>query len=269
MNAGKSPLEPGYVIHRRAYGDTSLIVDLITPMHGRISVLAKGVKRGKAQRALLLQPFRSLHLSWSGRGELPYLSTAEEAGRPLTLKGEALACAYYVNELIYRLVPKHEPAPDLFAHYWQTLKGCMEENTRSSTLRQFEIALLEQIGFAPQFDHDIESGELVRRDMHYLYKVPDGPVVNPDTVSDASDTNLYGVDSAQPTVAVSGQTLLCMSARDFSSVDTCRESLRLTRALIHHHLDGRELMSRMLFRTHTRTNNNHPSAANPADKDSP
>jgi len=71
MNASRTTLEPAYVIHRRAYSDTSLIVELLTPGYGRVSVLARGVKKGKAQKSLLLQPFRSLHVSWAGRGELP------------------------------------------------------------------------------------------------------------------------------------------------------------------------------------------------------
>ena len=65
MNAGRKPLEPAYVIHRRAYSDTSMIVELLTPAQGRVSVLARGVKRGKSPKALLLQPFRSLHVSWT------------------------------------------------------------------------------------------------------------------------------------------------------------------------------------------------------------
>ena len=234
MSAGRKLLEPAYVIHRRPFSDTSLIVELLTPAHGRVSVLAKGVKRGKAQKALLLQPFRSLHVAWIGRGELPVLTTAEEAGQMLHLQGESLACAYYVNELIYHLVPKFEPAADLFTHYWSTLQGCKDISLRACALRSFEVSLLEQIGLAPTLGQDIVSGQPIDSSKNYFYRVPEGPVP-------AASAKGNGIE-------VSGATLQNIADRDFSKPETLRQAKHLNRALIHYHLDGKELMSRALMK---------------------
>ncbi len=235
MSAGRKPLEPAYVIHRRAYSDTSLIVELLTPEQGRVSVLAKGVKRGKSQKALLLQPFRSLHVSWIGRGELPVLTVAEEAGRSVHLQGEALACGYYVNELVYHLVPKFEPAPELFTLYWPTIQGCCEPATRQADLRHFEVALLEHLGLAPTLDHDIVTGHATDANSTYYYRVPEGPVP-------ANVANGNGIE-------ISGASLLNIAVMDFSESVTRVEAKRLTRALLHYHLDGKELLSRALFKS--------------------
>lgn len=235
MNAGRKLLEPAYVIHRRAYSDTSLIVELLTPAQGRVSVLARGVKRGKTQKSLLLQPFRSLHVSWTGRGELPVLTAAEEAGNALHLQGESLACGYYVNELIYHLVPKFEPAADLFTHYWPTIQSCCEPEKRQANLRYFEVALLQQLGLAPTLDHDIVSGTPTAVDSTYFYRVPEGPVP-------AASANGNGVE-------ISGASLLRISDMDFSEPQTQLEAKRLTRALLHYHLDGKPLLSRALFKS--------------------
>ena len=234
MNAGRKPLEPAYVIHSRAYGDTSLIVDLITPAHGRLSVLARGAKRGRAQKSLLLQPFRSLHVSWTGRGELPVLTAAEEAGNVLRLKGEALVCGYYINELMYLLLPKYESAPEIFAHYWPTLLACDDDARRAACLRQFEITLLEQLGLAPTLTGDIVTGQSIQSQQIYRYRVPEGPVAQ-------ELANSNGVE-------ISGASLLGIAAMDFSLPQTQKEARNLTRALIHYHLDGRELKSRTLFK---------------------
>ena len=235
MNGGRTTLEPAYVIHRRAYSDTSLIVELLTPSHGRVSVLARGVKKGKAQKSLLLQPFRSLHVSWTGRGELPVLGTAEEAGNALHLQGESLACGYYVNELVYHLVPKFEPAPDLFTHYWPTIQSCCNPETRQADLRNFEIALLTQLGLSPTLDHDIVTGLPTDSNSTYYYRVPEGPIV-------ADSANGKGVE-------ISGSSLLKIASMDFSESKTQTEAKRLTRALLHYHLDGRQLLSRALFKS--------------------
>ena len=223
------------MIHRRAYSDTSMIVELITPDHGRVSVLARGVKRGKAQKALLLQPFRSLHVSWSGRGELPVLSAAEEAGQTLHLQGEALACGYYINELIYHLVPKLEPAQSLFAHYWTTICGCNDTDQRDSFLRYFELVLLEQLGLSPALGQDIVTGNPIDADMQYCYKIPEGPMQQELAAGNG--------------IEMSGATLLEIAAMKFTSPQTLAESKKLTRALLHYHLDGKTLLSRALFKS--------------------
>ena len=235
MHSGRMPLEPAYVIHRRAYSDTSLIVELLTPQQGRVSVLARGVKKGKSQKSLLLQPFRGLHVSWTGRGELPVLTAVEEAGNAIHLQGEALACGYYINELVYHLVPRYEPAPDLFTHYWPAIQGCCNPDTRQADLRYFEVALLEQLGLSPTLDRDIATGELIDADNTYHYRIPEGPIA-------ADSANGNGVE-------ISGKSLQQIALMDFSESVTQTEAKRLTRALLHYHLDGKELHSRALFRS--------------------
>jgi len=211
MSVGSQSLEPAYLIHTRAYGDTSLIIELITPTHGRMSLLAKGVKKGKSQKALLLQPFRSLHVAWSGRGELPYLRAVEEAGQMLHLRGEALACGYYMNELIYRLLPKHEPATNIFAHYWPTLDACQDSEMRAAKLRHFEMVLLEQIGLAPNLTQDIASGEDIVAEEKYIYKVPEGPFCG--KVGSVNAASRYDIE-------LTGTSLLNIAAFDFSDSTT-------------------------------------------------
>lgn len=232
-------LQPAYVIHTRAFRDTSLIVEVFTPEYGRVSLLSRGAKTGKAQKALLLQPFRALHLSWAGRGELPALSAVEETGNSLRLSGESLACGYYVNELIYHLLPRDEPAASLFADYWPILLSITDPSQRDEALRSFEFKLLDQLGYTPQLDCDIATGEPVRSGVTYRFQVPDGPSQVMDDASDtAADRTLLLVD---------GGTLLDLHQRRFNSIADERKVRDLMRALIHYHLDGRELQSRALF----------------------
>jgi len=233
MNAREN-LHLAYVLHTRAFRDTSLIVEVFTPQYGRVSLLARGAKSGKKKQSLMLQPFRSLHVSWAGRGELPVLSGVEEAGGFMRLQGLALACGYYINELIYYLVPKQEPAVSLFAHYWPALQAISDAAHRESGLRQFELLLLEQIGYDPQLTHDSGTGAPIQRGTSYRYLVPDGPVA----VVGENDTG---------GIVVSGDTLLDLDECVFNNPDSIREARNLMRALIHYHLDGRELVSRSLF----------------------
>ena len=84
-------LQPGYVLHRRAYRDTSTILELFTLEHGRLSAVARGARRqsrrGTAGR-LSSQLFQPLLLSFSGRGELKTLTASEAAGSAHELRAD-------------------------------------------------------------------------------------------------------------------------------------------------------------------------------------
>ena len=113
-------LQAAFVIHRRNYRDTSLIVELFTPDYGRISAVARGARSGRSRggnRAALLQPLTPLLCSWSGRSELKTLTGCEAQGPVFSLQGERLYSALYVNELISRLL--HHTRCDAFILFGQ------------------------------------------------------------------------------------------------------------------------------------------------------
>ena len=80
--------QPAFVLHARAWRETSLLLDVLSRDHGRIGLVARGVRsaRSRTPRSLL-QPFAPLQLGWSGRGELSTLNSAEAAGAALPLSG--------------------------------------------------------------------------------------------------------------------------------------------------------------------------------------
>ncbi len=231
MSQSRYDLNPAYVIHARSYRDTSLIVEIFTPAQGRMSLLVRGAKSGKAKKSHILQPFRKLHVSWAGKGELPVLSAVEEVGASFRLQGEALACGYYINELIYHLLPRFEAAPELFVLYWPVIEAINNIETRDQALREFEFNLLQQTGYAPLLDSDWQSGDAVSPGQHYRYRIPEGPELT----------------SVSQGLIVSGQTLLELHNEQFDHLSNMKEARDLARALLHHQLNGRELLSRSLF----------------------
>ena len=101
--------QPAYVLHRRAYRETSLLLDLLTRDHGRVAVVARAARSGTRAWGAFCQPFQSLLVSWTGRSELKSLTAAERAGDATAILGERLYSALYVNELLVRLL--HFPSP--------------------------------------------------------------------------------------------------------------------------------------------------------------
>jgi DNA repair protein RecO (recombination protein O) len=229
-------LQHCFVLHRRDFGNSSLILDVFSRAQGRQALLAKGAKQGRRGRPAggeILQPFQPLWLSWSGRGEVKTLLRSEAAGPAAGLSGRVLYCGLYLNELLVRLLPRSDPHEALFACYHAALTALARGEDVETPLRQFELRLLREIGYAVVLDREAGSGRPVSPARHYVYEQGSG---------------LRAADTAGRYQAVSGQTLLQLAAGEPLSGPLAREAKALVRRLLAPHLGARPLKSRELFR---------------------
>jgi len=169
--------QPAYVLHTRAWRETSLLLEVFSREHGRIGLLARGVRsaRSRITRATL-EPFQLLSMDWAGTGELPNLRAAEVTGPPRRFSHDALLSGLYVNELLVRLTARNDPHPTLFARYAALLEELAATDSLAWTLRRFERDLLIELGYGLQLDCEAESGEPLRADADYVYVPELGPV---------------------------------------------------------------------------------------------
>ena len=154
-----------YLLHTTAWRETSLIVQVFSRQYGNIALVAKGAKRPYSVLRPMLSAFQPLGLSWSGAGEVKTLTRAECVGiRPLP--GRSYMSAWYMNELLLRVLPPEDPYPGLYDAYdaalqqlagMQTSQGpqAMPQSV-AGALRRFEWVLLEETGYgtgepAPDF----------------------------------------------------------------------------------------------------------------------
>ena len=229
----REPLQRCFVLHRRDYGNTSLLLDLFSAEAGRLPVLAKGAKRGRAALGAILQPFHPLWVSWAGRGEVRTLTSAEAAGTPPALRGQALFCGLYLNELLTRLLERGDPHPALFAFYHAALQDLAGGAHLETGLRQFELRLLGELGYGPLLDQ-ADEGPIRAEDRYHC-----APGQPPRRVR-------AGEGDAQ---ALHGATLLALVAGEtLGEAWMAREARDLLRRLLAPHLGTRPLKSRELFR---------------------
>jgi len=228
-------LQPCYVLHGRPYRDSSLLLEVFTADYGRLSLVARGARRSSrgGSAAALLQPFRPLLLSFSGRSELKTLTGSEAAGAPLGLRGERLFSGLYLNELVVRLLHRHDPHPALFAMYGATLAGLDAGGAIDGLLRRFELTLLEELGYRLELAADGASGAPVSAAGWYRYDPGCGLVE-------------LAVAEAPPEGAYAGNELLAMADGDFDGA-VRYAARRLLREVIGDHLGGVPLRSRDLF----------------------
>ncbi len=228
-------LQPAYVIHRRPYRDSSALLDVFTAEYGRISLVARGVRRQsrRGSSAALLQPFTPLLVSFSGRLELKTLVATEPVQGMAALVGDRLFSGMYMNELLVRLLHRNDAHPTLFASYTAALKALGSGTAVDTVLRRFELALLEELGYRLELEVDSVSGQPIQESQRYCYD-PGNGLVACGEVTDSPDT------------AFSGTELLAMASGEFGGPVrlTARQLLREALAV---HLGGEPLRSRELF----------------------
>lgn len=224
------PLQPAYVLHARRFRDSSLLLDLLTREQGRVSCVRRGAL-GARRPSASLQPFERLAVRLGGRGEVLSLLGVEPLGNSLHLSGRRLYCGLYVNELVLKLTGRQDPAPGLFDHYANTLAELAGGAPVEPVLRRFEVGLLDQLGFGLTLDQD-SRGQRIDSALRYTFDAERGAV--PASAA-AADT-------------VSGATLLALRSGRLDAAELLPEARQLMRRVLEHHLDGRVLRSRELFR---------------------
>ncbi|GAB4175926.1 MAG: DNA repair protein RecO [Wenzhouxiangellaceae bacterium] len=215
---------PAYVLHRRAWRESSLIIELFTRDCGRIAVVARGVRSRRSAMFGLAEPFRPLEASWSRRGELGTLTRLEPFGNPLALRARALWCGLYVNELLMRLLPRDLPEPGLFNIYASTLVSLPWHEAQAWALRRLELELLDALGVLPELGRCAVSDEVVTPEGRY--RVESGRGVVP---------------AAPGQAGIRGATLLALAEREPPPAQELRAVRLLMRQLISDQLDGRPL----------------------------
>ncbi len=225
--------EPAWLLHHRPFRDSSQILDILSLDQGRLAVVAKGSRGAKSKLRGILRPFLPLQLSWFIRSDLGTLTGAEMNGAPLSLSGDALLSGYYVNELILKLLHRHDPQPEIFAAYSRTIERLAGSQDVAPYLRQFEIELLRILGYALNLEHDTETTEPLRPQQLYEYRVEQG---------------LVPVSDREGPMVFRGAEIDAIRNQQFADPAVLKNAGSLLRNVIAYHLDGKELKSRKVLK---------------------
>lgn len=226
-------LQPAYLLHSRAYRETSLLLELLTKEFGRVGLVARGARRSRSNGKALLQPFQPLIVSWRSRGELGTLTAVERKGITHALEGNRIAAGFYINELIYKLIVRDDPNPNLYVCYDQAVRDLSIGNRVEVTLRRFEKKLLDELGYGLILDHEVNTGSLIESHKLYHYQMEAGPIETRAT--SATTTEIHGA------------TLLGMLNDKLETKQQLMESKHLLRAILQHYLGNTIIRSRELI----------------------
>jgi DNA repair protein RecO (recombination protein O) len=201
-----------------------------------LSLFARGVRGPKARLAAVLQPFRLLLVSWSGRGDAPSLTGAESAAESAALPAPCLLSGFYINELVLQLTTRHDPQPALFDAYHLALQGLKEGAPLAPTLRIFEKRLLQMLGYGLDLGTEAMSGRPIEPQAYYYFRPGEG---------------LFPADAARPD-ALAGRSLASLSNEQLAEARELKDARSLLQAALAHCLEGRELATRSVARSMAR-----------------
>ncbi|MBL8326460.1 MAG: DNA repair protein RecO [Rubrivivax sp.] len=180
-----APPLAAFVLHSYDWSESSLVVDLFTRTQGREVVVAKGAKRPTSGFRPLLLPFHPL-MAWLSRtaadeqGEVRSLRAVEWAGG-LPLPTTALMSGFYLNELLLKGLPRHDPHPTLFDAYADTLAAlAAAPQDEVLALRAFELVLLRELGWLPELDMVTASAEPLVAHRRYAPRADRGMMADPE-----------------------------------------------------------------------------------------
>ena len=241
------------MLHRYDWSESSLILDVYTREQGRIALAARGAKRPYSQLRGVLLPFQRLSIS-VGRvappadesaSDIQNLRGAEWAGGAAMLTGAALFSGFYLNELLMKLLARHDPHPALFDAYAATLPdlASTDEIHAESALRAFELTLLQQLGWLPDLSLVTLTQQPVQEGSRSVLLPESG-------VGDARG------DARGEAVAIDGHVLIGLQAALMHGSlpalqSACRGDLpalkTMLRGLIQHHLGSGPLRTRQVM----------------------
>jgi DNA repair protein RecO (recombination protein O) len=218
--------QPAYVLHARPYRETSLLLECLTPAHGRLGVVARSVRGERSRlRRNQLEPFQPLLLDLLLRGELATLTAVETAGNAPRFGGELALSGLYLNELVVRMTGRQDPLPGLFEAYARTLARLAAGESVGWSLRRFERDLLQTLGYGLQLQFDAGSGAPLQPDALYRYDPEQGAL---------------GCPAGTPR-SLSGADLLALGADTPPDAQGLARLRQMMREIIRFHLGGAEL----------------------------
>ena len=150
------PIEQAaFILHTRPFKENQQLVELLTEQQGKVTAL---VYVGQSKRSIkkgVIQPFLPLNITLKTNSKhessLKIISYVETSAKSFSLSKNSLYSAFYINELLVRLLSQDIPCEALFNQYQLTLVALSQGLAIAPQLRQFELSLLDELGVSLDF----------------------------------------------------------------------------------------------------------------------
>ena len=158
------------VLSHIEYGEADRILKLFTLEKGKISAIAKGVRKIRSRKAGHLEPFTHVNLFLAKGRNLDIITQAETIDAFLGLRAnlERVAFASYVMELLDRFTYEEGQNIALFRLLARTLSRLEMGSHPETVVHFFEVRFLDLLGFRPQLFECVDCGSEIREEDQFF-----------------------------------------------------------------------------------------------------
>ncbi|MCV2503923.1 MAG: DNA repair protein RecO, partial [Neisseriaceae bacterium] len=199
------------------------------------TLIARSARKATSALRGILNPFTPISFSWFGKNSLLTLHQATWIGGQPMPQGIALLSAWYINELVFKLVPPDDPYPKLFEALKKSMLSLANDQDPSSQLRTFEWILLNELGLAPSILVDIHENP-IEKDHLYLIE---------------HESNLIPISFQQSNsklMTISGETLININHENYTQEKTRLEARIFFQYLIEQHIPNNQIVSSQILK---------------------
>ncbi|TCS39811.1 DNA repair protein RecO [Reinekea marinisedimentorum] len=164
----RSSVTEGFLLFSRPFKEDDTLCELWTEKQGRVRCRISGNPP---------EPYRQFEIKLSNKAGLPAVSNFRYTQPVLIDSNAARLLGFYVNELLYRLLPAGYGDSSLFGRYISTLLYLNEGENIQPVLRFFEQGVLASLGMAVDYQQDANSLPVVAG-QHYRFETGRGFVAD-------------------------------------------------------------------------------------------
>ena len=166
--------DEGIVLARRNFGEADRILSIYSKNHGRISAIAKGIRRPSSKKRGHLEIFSHINFQIAEGRSVGLLTEVETLDSFESLKKDLkkVSLAYFFMEVVGKITHEHERSNNLFDLILNYLKRLEKETSLKSLKYSFIEDILVLTGFWPQgkslINPDEKLNEVVERNINSI-----------------------------------------------------------------------------------------------------
>ncbi|MEM7028019.1 MAG: DNA repair protein RecO [Chloroflexota bacterium] len=170
------------ILRRRDFSEADRLLTVLTADHGKMRLLAKGVRKTKSRKAGHLELFMHTALQVAEGRNFGIVTQADtvQAYRALREDLDKISHAYYLSEMIDRFTEDNDPSFALFELMALTLARLSDGNPIEQFLsvRYFDLHLLRITGYQPQLHFCVSCNNRIEAEDNYFHGL-DGGILCP------------------------------------------------------------------------------------------
>lgn len=155
----------GIILKKADFKGTDRLLTIYTDRFGKVQAVAKGVKKTTAKLAGHLEDFTLSDLMFVKGKLLNTITSSLTLNRFSSLRSnlERIACAYYIAELIDKLIPETQKDERIFKLILETFDKLNRPGGKLNLIiRYFELNLASLLGYKPEFERCLNCEVVIK-----------------------------------------------------------------------------------------------------------